>query len=366
MYRRIIPAVVVIALLGLLIFSYRHFRSGGPADSSSVTVDTSQANGSLITTALPVRRTFTRKIPWIGTVEARSSVELVALVPGRVETIIARDQSPVEKGQPVMKLGGPQIEDAHAKLLTGIESLERQLVIARQTVKRHKETLGNRLSTSDQLAAAQEAEAGLEAQLGDARLNLETLENRISITSPVKGIFTNRQISAGQDVSAGQTVGEVIDTGRLRVVASLFTPEGIDIQGKDAIIRLNENRTLPGIVNSVLPQASDTGATSVWIEGRGIDGELHPGQTVEGVVIARTSPGALAVPESAIVYDSQGHPCLFIYRKGSYEPAGIRTGLEQDGYVEVLSGLKQDQLVVTRGAYELFYKNFTEQFKVRD
>jgi multidrug efflux pump subunit AcrA (membrane-fusion protein) len=68
-------------------------------------------------------RVFTLRVPWIGAVEPRASIELTALVAGRVEVIDAEDQAQIEKGQLVMKLGGPQIEGIRAKLTAEIESL---------------------------------------------------------------------------------------------------------------------------------------------------------------------------------------------------------------------------------------------------
>jgi RND family efflux transporter MFP subunit len=320
----------------------------------------------LITTSRPAVRVFSLRVPWIGTVESKASVGLTALVAGRIEAIDVEDQAHIEKGWPVMRLGGPKVENARAKLTAGIESLGTQVDLARQTLVRLKESLKTRLATKDQAAAAQEAKVKLEAQLRDARLNLKTLNNQIHITAPMNGIFTNRRVSAGQDVAAGQVVGDIIDTGRLRVAASLFPPQDMELQGKEAIIRLSENLTLTGIIRQVLPRASSTGAVTVWIEGPQIDAQLHPGQTVGGDIVVNPGPGTLAVPESAIVYDSREHPFLFIRKESAYEPLGIQTGLEQDGWVEILSGLKKDQLVVTQGAYELFYRKFNEQFKVQD
>jgi multidrug efflux pump subunit AcrA (membrane-fusion protein) len=72
------------------------------------------------------------------------------------------------------------------------------------------------------------------------------------------------------------------------------------------------------------------------------------------------------VPESAIVYDSEEYPYVFIQRGGTYEPHSVRLGLMQDGWVEVLSGLEQNQSVVIHGAYELFYRQFNQQFKAQD
>jgi len=87
---------------------------------------------------------------------------------------------------------------------------------------------------------------------------------------------------------------------------------------------------------------------------------------VERDIVVAIKPDALAVPESAIVYDSQEHPYLFVSKDSDYVPLSIQVGLEQDGWVEVLSGLEQGQLVVTQGAYELFYRKFNKQFKVQD
>jgi multidrug efflux pump subunit AcrA (membrane-fusion protein) len=83
-------------------------------------------------------------------------------------------------------------------------------------------------------------------------------------------------------------------------------------------------------------------------------------------MVVKVRPKALAVPESAIVYDAEEHPYLFVLKDAGYEPHNVRLGLIQDGWVEVVSGLEQNQSVVTQGAYELFYRQFNEQFKVQD
>jgi RND family efflux transporter MFP subunit len=357
--------ILAFSLTGMAL-TYWYMQSRESSRVSLTTLDTSSAAPPLITTARPAKRAITLRVPWIGTVESQNSVELTVLVPGRVEVIEAGDQAQIEKGRLVMRLGGPQIEGVHARLTTEIESLRSQIGLARQTVERLKQNLMAQLATKDQLAAAQDAQIKLDTQLREARLSLKTFESQIRISAPMNGIFTNRHVSAGQEVKAGQVVGEIIDTGRLRIAASIFPPQGIQLQGKEATIRLSENSTLSGIVQRVLPRALSTGAVTVWIEGPQIDTQLRPGQMVGGTMVVKVNPDTLAVPESAIVYDSQEHPYLFVRQDSSYEPLSIQVGLEQDGWVEVLSGLKQDQFVVTQGAYELFYRQFNEQFKVQD
>jgi len=351
-----IAKILTVSLIGMAVFTYWYDKSRGSATGNFASSNSSTIARPLITTSHPALRTFTLHTPWIGTVEAQASVELTAPVAGRVQVINAEDQRQLEKGQGVMRLGGPQIEEARAKLTAMIESLGSQLDLARQTVERLVESLKTRLATKDQMATAQDAKVRLETQLRETRLSLKTLENQINISAPMDGIFTNRRVSVGQDVNAGQVVGDIIDTGRLRIAASLFPPRGIELQGKEAAIRMSENQTLIGIVQRV----------TVWIEGPQIDTQLRPGQMVGGDIVIKVKSDTLAVPESAIVYDSQENPYLFVSKDSAYESLSIQVGQEQDGWVEVLSGLKQDQLVVTQGAYELFYRKFNEQFKVQD
>lgn len=357
--------VMAVFLVGMvLVYWYMNHR--GPASGNLALTNALPADQPLITKAQPAIRTFTRRIPWIGTVESKASIELIALVAGRVVAIEADDQARIEKDRLVIRLGGTQIEGVRAKLEAEVESLKTTLELAGQRVERLRESLKVQLATKDQLAAAQEMQVNIETQLRETRLNLRILENQVCISAPINGIFTNRRVSIGQDVNAGQVLGEIINVDRLRIVASVVPPLGIELQGKEATIHLDESRSLTGLVQSVLPQAGGTGAVIVWIEGPQIERPLRPGQTIGGEMIVEVKPHTLAVPKSAIVYDSKEHPYLFISKGSSYEPLSIQVGLEQDGWVEVLSGLKQDQFVVTQGAYELFYKQFNEQFKVQD
>jgi RND family efflux transporter MFP subunit len=321
---------------------------------------------SLIATAHPQMRSFTQDVPWIGDVESRASVALTAPVAGRVMQIIAGDQDRVEKGRSVMRLGGPLIEAQRAMDRAEIQSLGSRLRLIRQTVERLERSLKARLATKDQMAQAQDAQARLEIQLRKARLNLKILDSQVRISAPLSGIFTNRRVSPGQNVTTGQVIGEIIDTGRLRIAAEIFPPPGTPLQGRQVLIALGRNRVLSGRVRQVLPQAGTSGALRIWIQGPQIDGQLRPGQIVAGTLVAKTEINTLAVPRSAIVYDDQEHPYLFVRRDGAYAAQRIHLGLMQDGWVQVLAGLEQNQPVVVKGAYELYYRRFNEQFNVED
>lgn len=357
--------LLVAIIIGMaLAYGYAKSRMAGMRPQPAV--PSSAAGPGLITTAHPQRRSFTRRVPWIGEVASRAWVELTAPMAGRVAMIAAGDQDPVEKGRLVLLLGGPQIEGERAKDVARVQSLQSRLRLTRQMVGRLDRSLKSRMATRDQVAQAREAQIDLEAQLREARLSLKALDNRVRILAPMSGIFTDRRVSPGQNVTAGQVVGEIIDTGRLRIAASVFPPPDINLEGKQVAIESDSTRVLAGFVSRVLPRAASSGAVKIWIQGPQIDGHLRPGQTVEGTLVVKSVSDALAVPRSAIVYDDREVPCLFVKKDGAYAVQRVQLGLTQDDWVQVLAGLTRDQAVVVHGAYELYHRRFNDQFKVED
>lgn len=324
------------------------------------------ADAALFATALPERRDFTLRVPWIGTVEPQTAVEVTALTAGRIESIAVADQTRVTAGQLLAKLGGILITEKRTRLNDKIKSLQQRTDLNRQKIARLQKNLQVQLATKDQLTTARDEQDQLTAQLRQAKLDLQTLEKQMTVTAPINGTFTQRKVNTGQEVSAGQTIASIIDTEHLRITASLFPPSGTTLLGKDVSVHMEGNQPLPGKISNVLPEANEIGATLVWIEGPEIDSRLRPGRTVSGQVIAEVRTGSLAVPQRAIVYDNAEHPYVFIQLASGYAARPVKLGLIQGGWVEVIQGLEADQPVVTRGAFELFHRQFNQQFTVPD
>jgi RND family efflux transporter MFP subunit len=321
---------------------------------------------STIVTGLPARRDFALRLPWTGQVQSQMTVQVVTLAAGRVEAVLAGDQTSVTVGAPLFRLGGPRVEAARAELKIKLEGLTRRLDLTRQAVRRQREALQNRLATQQTLADTEAAQAQLESDLQTARQALKTLEAQLLIAAPAAGVFTNRRVSVGQEVNAGDVLVEILAPDRLRIAATLFPPMVIPLQGLGAMVRLDQDTTLSAAVEHVLPQGAPSGAAQVWLTGPAIGARLRPGESVSGEITIQTRRGALAVPASAIVYDAREEPLLFVQRQGGYERRNVRLGLIQEGWAEVRSGLGEREPVVTQGAYELFYQDFNRQFKVAD
>ena len=318
----------------------------------------------LIATAPPASRSFSRTLPWFGRVEARSQVELRAAVAGRVASLAVAEGTPVRAGALLLRLGGPVLASRQAGLQTRIDTLATRQMLQRQILARLEQSLQTQLATRDQLALAREHLAELKGQLDQARRELANLERDRRILAPVAGRFS-RAVNVGQDVTAGALLGTLAGP-QLRIVASLFPPPGTALLGESARVTTDAGEELTGQVTAVLPAADASGATRVWIEGAALGAGLIPGQSVAGSLVLATRSGVLAVPQSALVYDEQEHPLVFVRTGSDYAPRPVELGLEQDGWVEIRAGLDPGQAVVVRGAYELYYRHFGQQYQVPD
>lgn len=82
-------------------------------------------------------------------------------------------------------------------------------------------------------------------------------------------------------------------------------------------------------------------------------GQLVPGSMVEVYLWSKEIPEAMVIPKSALM-EQQGKLYVFVQVSGeSFDRREVTTGGDDGRNVQVLSGLKEGEWVVTKGAYQL-------------
>ncbi|MBC7961709.1 MAG: efflux RND transporter periplasmic adaptor subunit, partial [Steroidobacteraceae bacterium] len=80
-------------------------------------------------------------------------------------------------------------------------------------------------------------------------------------------------------------------------------------------------------------------------------GRLKVGLFANVAIRTGSVAGALAVPKEALTED-EGRWFVFIQSSGeAFDRREVKIGVEDGGFVQITSGLKGDERVVTRGAY---------------
>jgi HlyD family secretion protein len=119
---------------------------------------------------------------------------------------------------------------------------------------------------------------------------------------------------------------------------------------------------LPGLDEKVKGRVSlvsptvDPGSTTieVWVETTKPGSALKPGMTVQVEIAAATAKDALAVPVSAVYKNADG--TSFVLVAGADEKAHVNTvetGIKSTTEVQILSGIKEGDAVITSGGYAL-------------
>ncbi len=201
-------------------------------------------------------------------------------------------------------------------------------------------------SANGQLAAAKGKFLGAQAQLSYSE-----------IKSPIDGVVTERPQYPGELAAANQPLLTVMDLSKLIAKAHIAQTEAVSLKVGDAA-----ELQLPGVDEkvkgrvSLVSPAVDPGSTTieVWVETTKPGSALKPGMTVQVQIAAATAKDALAVPVSAVYKNAGG--TSFVLVAGSDEKAHVKTvetGIKGGSEVQILSGIKEGEAVITSGSYAL-------------
>lgn len=180
------------------------------------------------------------------------------------------------------------------------------------------------------------------------------------ITSPIKGFIKNVFVIQGQYVAAGQPIASIAQNQKLLLKAEVpqqYFPKlntifsaNFRTSYDDHIYRIEE---LNGKLVSYGKNASEnTFFAPVYFE---IDnkGELIPGSYTEVFLKANALAHALVIPTSALM-EEQGSYYVYVQTAGeSFEKREVKLGASDGQKVQVLSGIREGERIVTKGAYQI-------------
>jgi len=210
-----------------------------------------------------------------------------------------------------------------------------------------------------------QAIAEMKAKIHAAERAVATSQARLdllTISAPINGVLDRLNCRLGQTIPIGFDVGTILDTQQMLVIAWLPVLSSEHVQvGQPAEIRLGDassggedEAVLKGEVVFKGHLADvQTGNIPVHVHVETSENKLVVGQTVNVSIGIEQSNATLAVPEVAIHDEGEG-PAITVVRNGKTVVLQPQFGAAQNGWVAVIgSNLKEGELVVTAGAYNL-------------
>jgi RND family efflux transporter MFP subunit len=366
----------------------------------SRTVEASEhlpASVAAVAATRAVRRDLNRGIVVTGELTPFQEVEVMAKVAGYVRRMYVDVGDVVRQGQVLAELEIPEMADDLTRANAAIQRNRAELKRAQDEIRRAETAhelahlTYNRLSsvsrnqpglvaqqeiddaqTRDQMAEAQVAAArsALAAAQEQIKVSeaeqskLRTLMQYARVVAPFAGVVTWRYANDGSMIQAGvasQTqampVVRLSQNSLLRVV--LPVPEsaaGVVRPGSTVEVRVPSlGKSFAGKVARTadrIDTSTRTMRTEVDVPNPGR--VLIPGMYAEISLTLSQSPHALAVPVTAVSNDGATRKIWVVDSASRLQPRMVETGLETPDFVEITSGLRDGEIVVTaaRGQFQ--------------
>lgn len=201
----------------------------------------------------------------------------------------------------------------------------------------------------------------LRANVGDtvrAGQALATIESNLSLTAytvsaPISGVVLARNASVGSVAGEGSALFEIADLSSLWVDLHIFGSDAQHIRPgvPVKVTRMSDGATVETVLERVLPgTATASQSTVARATLANVDGLWRPGSAVKARITVEQQPAALVVPLSAL-QNFRDWDVVFIRVGDTYEVRPVELGKRDARQVEVLSGLKAGDAVVTEQSY---------------
>ena len=237
--------------------------------------------------------------------------------------------------------------------------IARERLGAQEAVAIEMESKYNRLKALQAAggASAQEVESAFSAaQNARAGLNdLQTSFSRLTITSPISGVVTTRNVEKGNLVSPGQILFRVADLASIDIVLDV-APGDV---GRITSEMPSRFRTPTGWVYSKIKRIEPvadpaTGLFSIVLSAPSGSG-ISAGQTIEAQIRDERVTAALMVPYEAIRQLGGDRVVVYVLsEEGTAIEKDVSVGNTFNGKARILSGLDQGDRVIVKGADRLF------------
>jgi membrane fusion protein, multidrug efflux system len=260
-----------------------------------------------------------------------ASASVAPSVPGVVVAVNSAEGQHVAKGEVLFQLDSRAADVA--------------VDFAEKSVEREKRLIRIE-GTSER--AVQNAQQQLDA----ARVQQALLR----VQSPLAGTVTRVNVKPGDAVDLARVMAQVVDLDRLVVSANVPSAELAPLKvGQPAQVRFEDSASpLHGELSFISPQVdAQTGTAEVRVRLPS-GSNLRPGQFVTLRIVSAEHADKLAVPVESVVKNEEGASVVAIVDGDTARQRSVKTGLEEDGLIEVEADeLQADMVVVTEGAYGL-------------
>ena len=281
--------------------------------------------------------------------------QIAAPVGGIVQEVEADLGSKVEEKQSVAKLWSAAIAEAMAKAVLTHQTLERERKLRADRVTSEKDL---QQAEADHRAACQQART-----LGFSEGDIDRMAGKpndpvfLEVRAPFAGEIIERSAVRGALVEAGKPLFTVADRSVMWAMLNIPEPALAQVKvGQKVELRVESlrGRVFTGKLTWIAAEVDDKSRMArARAEIANADGALKAKMFARARILTESREAAVVVPASAI-YALEGKPFIFVRLADDlFEARAVTTGLKYEGRLEVVEGLKPQEVVVVNHGFAI-------------
>ena len=278
---------------------------------------------------------ISKSIKLTGTVEAKVMANVVSPADGYIEKLNVNENDFVKKDKQLAIIGTQERTSLVSQTKNKVDELNSQI---------EKTSPGS----------AEYSQISL--QLEQAKKELEYAEKLflgVPIISPLSGTVTQKFIEAGSAVSVRQNLFTIVDFNSLIIKTSVSEDLFSKIKLGDKLkVRFNAFPEKEFAARVTLKyQQIDPSTRNFPVELKLVNGtkEITPGMMAELELVTDKKEKVITVPNDVFIVNSKGEKIVYVINDSSAHQRVVTTGISNEKFTEVISGLKQGDKIVVMG-----------------
>lgn len=298
--------------------------------------------------------------------EAQREVSQAALQIKAAQANLDLNRSKLSRLEELLKDGiasQQQEEEARALYQESVARLEQAKLDARvaQTHLEREERLRKTGLLADNeafqaqvdLKKAEQAQQVAAEVLTDLGANPGDVSGGLALTSPRRGVVTARPKAQGEHVASGDPVLTILDPARVWAWVDLPAELVSDVRLNSLVqVRVDglPSQSFEGRLTFINPEVDpDTKKLRARVEMENTTGQLRPNMFAQVTLPIGSYRKVLSLPSDSVMSVENKRVVYVQQEPGRFERRPVEVGASSQGWLEIKSGLKAGEPVVTKG-----------------
>jgi membrane fusion protein, heavy metal efflux system len=383
---RLLASILIIAAAGFAVYTGTKYLGGGalPGQYQPGTTEAAAASPanqpSLLTVSADQLSHLTivdaKKAAWsvsvqtTGTVDwdADHTTQAITQVNGPISRILVDLGTPVKADDPLLYVASPDVANAISayRKAKNRESLTKRIMDRQKTLLDKgavaiKDYEGNVADYNDATTDVQNSLQALkifgitQKEIDEAEQQGKPITPELAVRAPIGGTIVQKLVLPGQFIQAGMTACFMLsDVSTVWVQGHVFDRDLPSVRVGDEVDLTNAafKQTFHGKISYIgayLDPATRT--TPVRIATQNLQGFLKKDMFVNAVIHTGIRNNIIVVPLAAVLRDAQNEPLVYVQSEpGKFAQRSVQIGASQNGEIEIVSGLREGEKVVSDGS----------------